>query len=299
MAVDGNAHERWQGRTASYDGGTWTYTREWLVQTTSAADRESVVSGATGLPSYGEPHPAPIAQAAYAKTIDYKQKSETPLGWIVNVKYTSERGKDDDNDDDATNDEVLVSFASELYQQEVFADANGNALLNSAGDYLIDPTPTRDQSHFIATIKANLTTIPAWTVNLLNTVNNSSINIGGFQAEKGQARLQRITVGERQYRETQAFYPFTIEIHLHAEGFRYEPLDAGFRVKGEPDDPFSRVPVPVRNQAKNDGDELEPNTPILLDGNGAALKNPTPETAVYLDFEIYKSTNFTVLPGVK
>lgn len=297
MAVDGNAHERWEGRTASYDGGTWTYTREWLVQTTSATDRESVVSGATGLPSYGEPHPSPIAQAAYAKTIDYKQKSETPLGWIVSVKYTSERGKSEDNDNDATNDEVLVSFASELYQQEIFADVYGNALLNSAGDYLIDPTPSREQSHLIATIKANLISIPAWSVNLLNTVNIDDITIGGLSVAAGKAKLQRITVGERQYRETQAFYPFTIEIHINADGFLYEPMDAGFREKEGETSEFPSKPS-ARQQAKNDGDDLEPNTPILLDGNGKALADPNPQNAVFLQFQIYPFENFTVLPGV-
>ena len=113
----------------------------------------------------------------------------------------------------------------------------------------------------------------------------------------GRAKLQRITVGERQYRETQAFYPFTIEIHINADGFLYEPMDAGFRVKQGDVSEFPRKSAP-REQAKNDGDDLEPNTPILLDGFGQALADPNPENAVFLAFQIYPSANFKVLPGV-
>ena len=156
--------------------------------------------------------------------------------------------------------------------------------------------PVTQKYILFATIKANLTSIPSWSINLLNTVNSGSITIGGLSVAAGLAKLQRITVGERQYRETQAFYPFTLEIHIHPDGFLYEPMDAGFRIK--PNTEFPLTGGAGRQQAKNDGDDLEPNTPILLDGRGGALKDPTPDTAVFLSFEIYPSANFKVLPGV-
>ena len=74
-------------------------------------------------------------------------------------------------------------------------------------------------------------------------------------------------------------------------------MDAGFREKEGETSEFPSKPS-ARQQAKNDGDDLEPNTPILLDGNGKALADPNPENAVFLQFQIYPFEDFKALPGV-
>ena len=51
-------------------------------------------------------------------------------------------------------------------------------------------------------------------------------------------------------------------------------------------------------QIINDGDGEEVTTPVLLDGNGAVLANPSPATAVFANYQVYEEKDFTVLPGV-
>lgn len=292
MAVVGTAKERWEGRTASYDGGMWTYTREWLVQTDNKNDRENTVSGASGLPAYGDTHPGAIADAAYATKISYNQKTETPFAWIVLVTYTSERAK---SSDDPASDEILVTWTTEIYQRPVFQDIFGNGILNSAGDYFIDPTPVADDVHLIGNIKANVAAVPTWIVDFQNSVNAAQITVGGLPIAAGLAKVQRIDIGERQKRNNSTFYPLTIEIHVHKEGWTFQPMDVGFRTTTP--DTTGRV-KPTREQAKNDGDQSEPTTPILLDGFGNALTDPTPSRAVFLNFQLYALKDFSVLPGI-
>lgn len=287
MAVVGNAKELWQERSASFDGGIWTYSRAWLVQTDSKSDREDTVSGASGLPSYGAAHPAPISDNAYCTTINYGSfVSESPLAWKVTAGYTSERTRDET---DPTADEVLVSWTSEIYQEAIFQDENGEAIVNSAGDYFLDPTPQRDAAHLIATIKANVSAIPAWSLSYQNAVNNAQISIDGLTIAQGLARLQRLNIGERKYRFGTKYYPVTFEVHVHLDGWRLKPLDAGFRERDSYGNLF---------QITNNGDDEEVTSPAPLNGSGEAIASPTPSNAVFLDFQIYQELDFSALPGI-
>ena len=287
MAVVGSAKEQWEHRAARFNGGIWTYTRAFMVNTDDKTDREDVVSTATGLPAYAEAHPGPVDDAAYANEITYSMtdRGDTPTAWLVVVNYSSER----DLDSDPANDEVLVSWTSEIYQEAIFEDADGDAILNSAGDYFIDPSPTREANHLIAKIKANVTAIPAWVVDMENSVNNSQITIGGLIIAIGKARLQRIEIGSRERRGATTFYPLSFEVHIRDGGWLLEPLDAGFRERNASGDLIQIV---------NPEDNTEVTTPVPLDGAGAAMDNPTPATAVFGSFTIYPTADLTTLPGI-
>jgi len=288
MAAVGIAEEQWKGRTSSFDGGIWTRSRTWLVKTDDKTDREDVVSTATGLPAYAAVHPADAT--CYATSISYNQLSETPTAWTVTVGYTSERELNADPEDD----EVLVSWSSEIYQEPIFQDINGDALLNSAGDYFIDPSPTRENAHLIAKIKANVAAVPTWTLDYQNAVNNGSITIGGLIIAAGQAKMQRLEIGPRQKRGIYPFHELSFEIHLRLEGWRFQPLDAGFRylVGGLP----VQIKIDSAGDVSSSGDE--PTTPIPLNGSGDILSAPAPGTAVFGNFQVYNEFDFTLLPGI-
>lgn len=286
MAVDGDAEEVGKYRTASYDGGVWTYTRGWLVKTTDKTDREDTVSGANGLPAYGETHPGPIADAAYCTKIKYTPYvAKSDKAWLVVATYSSARTRSSSN---AAQDEVLVSFSSELYQEPVFRDVTGKGVMNSAGDYFIDPSPTRDASHLVAKIRANVTSVPAWVITYINAVNSSQIKIGGLNIAKGVAKVNRIDVGERQNRGGSLFYPLDIEVNLRESGWRFQPLDAGFRERNSNDELVTIL---------SDDDTL-PTMPVLLNGSGKKLANPTPESAFFRNFQLYLERDLTQLPGI-
>lgn len=286
MALLGSAAEQWEHRSCRYNGGSWTYTRGWMVRTTAASDRESVVANASGLPAYGDAHPSPIAAAAYATEISYQMtdRGSTPYAWLVKATYTSDRNVDPD----PTNDEVLVSWDSEIYEQPIWEDVNGEAILNSAGDYFVDPTPTRDESDFIARIRSNATSVPAWVLTYNNAVNNATITIGGLSIAAGYAKVQRIAISEKKYRNSTAFYEITFEVHLSRKGWHLKPLDAGFR----------ELSYGNLIQIINEADGQEVTSPVPLDGNGNVLDSPTPTNSVFLDFTIYEEKDLTVLPGI-
>jgi hypothetical protein len=130
----------------------------------------------------------------------------------------------------------MVSWSSEIYQEPVFSDVNGGSVTNSAGDYYIDPVPTRDNVHLIAKIRSNVTSVPAWVLSKQNNVNSGVIVIGGLSIAAGLARMSRLEIGERQIRGTTSFYQVSFEIHIHEVGWHLTPLDVGFRrlVTGEP-----------------------------------------------------------------
>jgi len=287
MAVDGAAHERYEGRTSSYDGGTWSQNREWLVKTTGIADGEAVASTAGGLPAYGELHPAPVDAAVptWAKQITYTQ-FEGPMAWLVTVTYTSER----ELDEDPENDEVLVSWSSEIYQEPVFQDVFGHAVLNSAGDYFVDPSPTRDAAYLIAKIRTSVSYVPPWVISAQNAVNDADITIGGLAIAPRLAKMQRLEIGERKKRFGYNFYDVSFEIHIRKEGWRLEPLDAGFRVL--------RPSISAFAFQAMDTDFSEVTMPVPLDGAGQMLNPATPSTAVFLNFQIYNEIDFATLPGV-
>ena len=281
MPVIGAAHELWDARESSFDGGIWTRSRSWLVQTSLKTDRENIVMGALGLPAYADKHPADIF--SFAKTISYSQKSESPLAWVVTCGYSSEL----ELNEDPELDEPSISWDSEIYQQPIFKDVSGNSILNSAGDYFTDPMPTRESAHLIAKISANVSSVPAWALSYQNAVNADAIKIGGLVIASRLAKMQRLSIGPKQKRGSYPFYTVSFEIHLQLEGWHLEPLDAG----------FYQIVAGEREPCKIGGSEVT--MPVTLNGAGVQLELPTPETSVYGNFQIYNEYDLSVLPGVQ
>lgn len=291
MAVVGTAKERFGSRQQSYDGNVWKAQRSWLVKTDTWSDDANTVSGASGLPAYGEAHPAPIAAAMYCKTIAYSQLSDSaPMVWTVTADYDSGRQSDSTNPD---NDEVLISFNSEIYQEAIWQDKDNKAIMNSANDPF-DPPATVDNNQLIATIQSNHKSIPPWILNYQNAVNSAGFTIGGLQIGQGLAKVNRITVSSRQLRGTEEFYSLTTEIHIKKSGWRLEPLDQGLQQKeiGANNQPTGEL-IPIFL-----ADKEVTTKPHPLDGNGLAFYGSTPTTAVYLNFRVHDELDFTALPGI-
>jgi len=191
---------------------------------------------------------------------------------------------------DPSNDEILIAWDSEIYQEDIFEDVFGNALMNSAGDYFIDPSPNRDASHLIAKLNFNVLSVPVWALSLKNTVNDAPITIDGLTIATGLAKVQRMSIGNRMKRNDVVYRPIDMEIHIHEDGWLFEPLDAGFR---ERDDYTGEL-----KQIVNELDGEEVTSPAPLDGAGHAIDSPTPENAIFGSFTIYRTGDLTVIPGV-
>ena len=275
--------EQDSSRAAENNLGKRSYTRAFKLETDSKTDTAYDVGSHASLPVIGSVYPADTA--AYVQSISiacvdgYK-------AWVATYQYSTERQIDQTDPD---NDEVLVSWTSEIYQEPVFKDTSGNGILNSAGDTFTEPLPARDAAHLIAKIRKNVQAIPAWVLSYQNAVNSMAITIGGLSIAAGLAKMQRIEIGEREKRDTLTYYQISFEIHVHKDGWKLEPLDIGFR---------ERNTAGKLVDIKNEGDSEVPTTPVMLDGAGKVLNNPTPATAVYREFVVYPELDFTSLPGV-
>lgn len=280
------------GRTATNRSGNRTYSRLFKLRTTDQADGPYEVGSHPSLPLVGSPYPSD--GAAYCIELSVANENDWQ-GWSVTANYSDARKIDPLNPEA---DEVLVSFTSEIYQQARSYDNRGYAITNSAGDHYVNPSPTADFGHLIATIQSNHQAVPVWLLDYGNTVNSADIAIAGLPIPAGTAKLQRISVSNRKIRNAVSYVSLTVEIHLHREGHLLSLLDYGFRVLD--------AVTGQEKQAENPEDYQEVTQTVLLDGQGKLLKK-APGTggfsqgrpdAVFLNYGIYASRDFSLLPGV-
>ena len=271
-------------RRARNKWGVRSDTRRFTESSDDKLDDAYVAGSTIGLPIIGSPHPSD--SDAICHTLEVAN-TDPYAGWTVTAEYSSERNFDPV---DPLDDEVLIRWTSEIYQEPVFLDIiTGQAILNSAGDPFIDPIPARDAMHLIAIIDANVASVPSWAIDLQNAVNNATITIGGLQIAAGLAKVQRIDIQQRAKRGLNVFFPVTIEVHIRRDGWKFEPVDAGFRERNERN---------VLINIVNADDDQEVTAPALLNGVGQQLTDPSPSTAVFLEFNLYQLANLSLLPGI-
>ena len=283
VTYKGEIHTSRKGKNTQ---GVRSYSRTFRLVTDTKADGVFDVGSHSSLPVIGDNFPGDLY--AYCSTLSV-ECTDGFSGWTVTADYTTTTSTID-RINPADNGEK-ISWSSEIYQEPVFIDTQDppEAVLNSAGDLFLDPSPTRDASHLIARVKKNVTSVPSWILQYQNAVNSGAITIGGLSIGAGLAKVQRIEIGEGQIFGTATFYPLSLEIHIHKDGWRLKPLDAGFRKRNADGDLVVIV---------NKGDTEEVTQPVPLDGAGDVLADPTPSTAIFGNFTIYEELDFSALPGV-
>ncbi len=276
--------------------GVRTYTRTFKLKTDTPTDGVFQVGSNGSLPVIG----STFVGDPYAFCISLNIENTDPwAGWTATAEYTTDQGLAQGAQSETGNpvdDDPVITWSSEIYQEPVFRDTSGNAILNSAGDYFIDPAPTRDVSHLIARIAKNVASVPSWALSYTNAVNSGAITIDGLDIAAKLAKVQRIDIGGIELRGEYTYRKITTEIHLHRDGWNLEPLQAGFNHK----DGGVVKPILVKDldSGGNSIDRSPVSQPVPLTDDGAILQNPTPGTARFGDFTIYDELDLTNLPGV-
>lgn len=276
-----------KARKAKSQSGVLTATRVFQVKLdrSDLPNAELIVANASGIPREGQQHPTLLT--AYCVSVELGQQ-DNGVEWFVTCQYSSEK----EMAEDPTFDPVEIEWDGEIYTEAIYQDRDGNAIVNSAGDYFVDPTPTKEKSHLIASITANVDSVPTWVVDYRNVVNDAAIVIDGLTIAAGLAYIQRPKISKKQYRNDQEYRTISYDVHIHPDGWSLKPMDVGFRKKNATDST-------KRDQITNDGDEEEPTTPVPLDGSGGVLANPTPSTVVFLEFDVDAEMDFSALPGIE
>ena len=286
--------ETGRNRSAENNEGDRSYTRAFILKTTSQSDGPYAVGSHASLPVIGSSHPED--STAYCNRIRVDD-TWPGRGWTVTCDYTNQRIL---HPTDPEQDEILISFQSEIYQEVVTVDINGTAILNSAGDFFVE-APMRDAARLISSIKVNLTSVPAWILSYQNAINDAAVTVGGLSVGQYEAKMQNIQVSERKYRGPTAYYELSFDIHINKDGWIYRPVDNGLRYLAEiPNESTSDSDdtIMALKNIVNAGDQQEVTTPVLLNGAGGVIADPSPATAQYLTYHIYPELDFTVLPGI-
>ena len=272
-------------RQATNSEGSRSYTRAFRLITDSKTDGPYEIGSDVNLPVIGSTYPSD--GQAYCNNISIVN-SDPWQGWTATYQYSDKRELDED---DPEQDETKISFTGEVYQLPAFRDKDEKAVMNSAGDYFLDPPVTMDDSHLIAKFKTNVKLLPIWVLSYQNAVNSGPITISGLKVAKGLAKMTRLEVSERQKRGNITFFTVSYELHIKKKGHRLEVLDAGLRQRNA-----SGGLEDILNDPPGD---VEPVTqPVPLDGQGKVITNPTPANSQYRYFYLYPELDFTVLPGV-
>lgn len=292
--------EIWPGRGGAFGGiEDSTRTRKFRVRTDNKFDDETLIVNfgvSSGkLPERFQPHPA--NPKLTARTINCENQEESPFHWIATVSYASSAvTKEEQEKEDKPNPNerrAKIKWNTSLYREAIVKDSKGKAILNSAGDYP-DPPVERDRSNWNISISKNVPAVPEWLLDYNNCpINESSFTIQGLTIETGKARLTTIEIGEESEENGFTFYPLRFDLEIKKEGWKTSILDQGFREK------FTVFGVTKQRHIQiEDENEVLSNatSPVLLDGEGLVLINPTPDRAKYLDFDTSESKDFNALP---
>jgi len=211
--------------------------------------------------------------------------------YTYTVEYSDKNSAEEKStDENPLLDRPIIKPVAGTITRAITRDRDGSAILNSAGDPIMQ---TVEDNTIGFTITANLEYIPAWVLALRNTCNSSPIVVGGLTigAEMARFILPSGWASEPKARNDISYIEFTYELQIDEIDKHYgRPLDAGFRA-------LTGL-VPEKRKTIVNGDGSEPSEPVLLDGEGYVLEDPTPADAVYLTVKKYPMADYSFLPGV-
>ncbi len=232
--------------------------------------------------SVGEVHPTNSTLYVSRRRAVNDRKSKNV--WIVTITYgdeTSEGGKSPQ----PTDDRVKISWATDATTEPVRYDKDNQPILNSAGQFLDDLKA--ENARWKISIKKNLYFVPTWILSYRNAINSDSFVIDGILVPQYAAKISSLAIGEWEQRNGYAYRALELGIAIRETWVR-SLVDVGL-IRKQPDDSTKRIRC-----STNDGVFMP--KPVLLDGSGNQLEDPTPDKAVYFDAHIYPELPFSYLP---
>lgn len=266
-----------QPRSGKNTRGARTYTRAFKLTTSVQSEGPYAVGSHASLPKIGSAHPED--PNAYCYDIDV-QCTDGWTGWTVTCLYTDEITLNEN----PLAEPAIIEWDKDPFQENATEDRNGEAMLNSAGDIITDIF--RERSRRVVSVVKNVSSVPTWILDSEDAVNSAAFTLDGVPIATGLARLPAPKIGRWQKRNGWSFREISMTIMLNKDGWAARPLDRGFRFKNG-----SGNRIRITN---DDGTDIT--EPVCLDGTGLVLSNPTPSTAVYLDFDVYPAYDFNLLP---
>jgi hypothetical protein len=276
------------GRSGTYAGVIDDHeTVVYLVETDDKYITRYDIMAAGVLPIKYQLHPENSLMTV--RSVDLAQ-TDGPMVWEATIEYSSvpyDQTDEDDEDTLPTQQAARIKWTTTQFTKPLTRDVDGNAIINSAGDYF-DPPIEIDTSRWSIVIEKKVAAVPSYILSYANTINEAAITIDGVVIGEKVAKLSEISISEKDTAQGEEFYTFTYRLELANadEGdWVVKVLDQGLH---EFDRAERKTPILV------DGEPAK--QPVLLDGNGIAIVDPEPTDAVFLEFDGYVEADFSVLP---
>jgi hypothetical protein len=279
--------------------GTRSYVRRYLVHTDDPD--ESMVSIRAALPTaYGSD---PVDTAAVVVTRSAEQDEKVRTLWHGEVIWTWEPSEDEE-EPNPLDREVAIDWTSNTIMVPAIKDKDGDAIVNSAGDYF-DPPPEREVERWIAQLEFNSELIPSNIRQYKGAVNISPCTIDGEPIAAERAKIVALRISKKQRWQVDddtviTYRTVTLGVEIRDdddESFDLELLDQGYRQKI--DGLVSDIMVEPDPDAEDDEKPQRTSVPCLLNGSGAKLTNPAPNTAVFLTFDVANLRDLSIFPGIE
>lgn len=277
----------WSGETWSDElSGAREYER--VVRVISDDPNESPAAVRAAVTPLGTAYFADAA--AFCKNRSARRIDESRLVWEVTATFAT---IENEEEPDPLNRAPKIRWTSQLITKPVLKDRNGNAVVNSAGDYF-DPPVEAEFVRWTANIQFNATTIPANLRQYAGAISSGPITIDGEAVAAERAKVTGLDISDVLVENDIFYRSITLAVEIRDaddDPFDVEALDQGFRIK----DGTDLKDILIEDE---DGNKNRPSAPVLLDGAGAKLSDPTPENAVFLTFQFLPRRDLTIFPGI-
>jgi hypothetical protein len=224
--------------------------------------------------------------------------------------------------DNPLNEPAKITIKGQRREVVWFYDAKGRPKLNTAGDLIGDPAPTRIVTDLIFNVEKNMALkLEAWILDYLDTVNSDAVRLRGLTCKPGTLLFAgEIDVGDEQNTSGQQgggqkLVPFTVvkfQLLYRADGWTTIVPNRGFNqvvpLKNQTVPPAASGDFQAPKPSKQPkfkytierilvGDPKDyPTEPQFLDSNGMLIENPTPDNILLLEFDDFEERAFNQLP---
>lgn len=224
-----------RGGTSDVDGGR-RYVRRFRVLTNWPYDGPNTVKAALGI-RYGDRYQGlglsglEQDRYSYCTSIDAEQEDGDGLAWIVSVTYdwfdALTAGGGPDNNPLLVPCEIVWGYRSQ--ERAIQADADGNAITNTAGDPFDPPLVVEDPRPVLTIVRNEATHDVVRAYNYRSAVNSDSFGPWGPRT----ARVIQISGRPAFHYQIGWYWIITYEFEFNPSGYRFRVLNLGTRKKSQ------------------------------------------------------------------
>ncbi len=266
-----------------------THTRRFRVKSDVQLDTYEVLDE-LGIAAY-DPHDFDAGSFVRAVDIEEEETRRVPNGdastaftYVATVEYSSEMPAP--KDDNPLNEPPEAEWSGVESTEATYTDRDGQAVLNTAGDYFFDPTLETTLVNPVLTISRNEVDFSApFVFDFAGKIN--SADFYGAAAKHLRMKTPR---AKRKWHDGQPYWNVTYEFEYKRGGWQPKVLNQGLREK------VALGPGITKRPIRDETTRQPVRDPVPLDEDGAAIPSEDlPGAAYFLEPDILLEKDFNDL----